>query len=598
MGELHPLICLVLIFFALSVLGAWVLRMLRAGETSSIYHPLIGWAAFVFLAVVLGTTNRFGVMGATVIVFFFAFFFSLLLLSKKKKLNSVLPMLFFGGLLLGLPLFMFTAEIKPHAWDDFSHWLPNAYYLFSRGSFPFPSDGMFTSAWPAYPYAFSLLIAGLSWAHGSFVEAAGPLLNLALLSLFSSFVTRLITPRESKFLTLGGAFAAILLSLIFIHPAFNQYLLFSSYSEYSTAIILGFLSYLCWQIFSKDEHRQEAILFSLIAVVFVQLRQANIYLLVLLLLSFALVYFRNALARAKTLAPTLAPCLTVWFMWFYHSAGFADKTGFAPSGDFRGDLFLPLLQAMAEVALGKSGYFLILIGLSAWAVRRAIKPKDEYDGLLKASALLFAGYFCFLVLAYLGSTFSKYEITHAASFFRYMSHLHLAVYLAFLLALAPRMASLCEDYPAVAKLAAGFAFLALPIAGAATGQYGWMPKPSPSVTAASDFAKAIAPAIAVDQKTGALLPSSDGLEAYVIRYNWMLSTPPVKTLFLGDQLTRFDYAILGEGALQSFASAHDVVIVGPNDTLAWNVFGQSAKNRWAAFHKQGSQWATIEPQSK
>lgn len=586
------LITLALMLFSFGVVGALAQRLFHIANAPAISSPLTGWAIYVFISILLGVLTPFGVPIATLALFGGACAITFINLIRKENILAALPFTFAAGFALLLPLLYFTTLIMPHAWDDFSHWLPNAHFLFSYGRFPVATDATL-SAWPAYPYGFTLIQTALNWLSGSFQESTGPLLNLSLLALFTAVIVdeaKLATTRLAQ----AQLFAALFFILVFVHPAFNQYLLFSSYSDYPTAILLGLFVYALWHFFERGAQKPEAFFLAMLAILFLQLRQANIFLLIIALVAFGVNYRAAFLKHGKILGLALLPALLLWGAWQLHAASFAGAAGFSAKGHFQFELVLPLLAGMGTVAIAKSGYVLMLSGFIAWAGWRARKPCDAFDAPIKATALICVGYFVFLFLAYLGSGFSEYEIRSAASFYRYLSHLHLAVFIVLFFALLPRIKTLASHHAASLKYAGWFFILALPVFGLVAGFFHLLPKPAAEITALRAYAVKILPQLPAHKSVGLLIPAFDGLESNIARYQWALTGGYSRMPWPVAQYNRFDFAT-NPAHVQDFAVFHDSVMVGPNDSLAWKQFGQKAENHWATFRKHGLIWTEIEP---
>src|SRR5665811_2600735 len=86
------------------------------------------------------------------------------------------------------PILVHAAGNQAALWDEFWQWLPSAAYAFSHDSLiklgPAPSLLHF----PAYPQAMPLTIAAASLVAGRFLEAAGPVVNIALLAGVSALL--------------------------------------------------------------------------------------------------------------------------------------------------------------------------------------------------------------------------------------------------------------------------------------------------------------------------------------------------------------------------------------------------------------------------
>ena len=67
-------------------------------------------------------------------------------------------------------------------WDDFWNWLPSAAYAYGHGSLVWPDLPASFSIFPGHPQGVPLMIAAASFIAGRFLEAAGPITNVALLA--------------------------------------------------------------------------------------------------------------------------------------------------------------------------------------------------------------------------------------------------------------------------------------------------------------------------------------------------------------------------------------------------------------------------------
>src|SRR5229473_5261216 len=86
------------------------------------------------------------------------------------------------ALILVSPIFVSAAGHDPAMWDDFWNWLPSAAYEYRYNSLPWPGLPPSLSIFPGYPQGMPLMIAPTSFVGGSFLEAAGPIINALLLA--------------------------------------------------------------------------------------------------------------------------------------------------------------------------------------------------------------------------------------------------------------------------------------------------------------------------------------------------------------------------------------------------------------------------------
>ncbi len=593
MEAIRAFLYLIALLFSLSLSGAWLLRRFNVNLPAGFY-PVAGWALYILLAIGLGVLSPFGVLIGALVFFGIAFYGTFRLFSRKMDIGTSIAPSFFAGLLLAAPLLCAVAMLQPHEWDDFSHWLPNSYFVFSHGTFPMPGQ-LISSAWPAYPYGFTLLIATLGWMNGNFVEAAGPLLNTALLLLFAHILLQHLfgAPKtRDAFFDYLKNFGLLALALIFINPGFSETITLSACSDFPTAFIFALLAYTGWQALGGLEGKGNILMFALLAVIFVQLRQANTYLLIILFFSLCATHLGALRAKAGYLLAALIPAYIIWLGWGVHGAAFHDNQGFSLSGHWYTELIGPLLAAMLDVIRVKWGYFGLLVATLIYAAStlRAANP-TPLQRLTRALALCIAGYFAFLFAAYLGSNFVEPEIRSAASFFRYMGHLNLAVFMAAIF-VAVEFARTRIPAPAI-KVAQWLGLVGLPLLGILALTTHLLPGPNKLAAPVEAFARQIAPALPKKPHMIAMLPAFEGLEVSIFNYTLDRLNAPANAR-IGTRYTTFDQQYQ-PARLENLLNSYDTVLVGPNDQLGWQQLGKPAENRWALFHREGANWAMITP---
>jgi hypothetical protein len=92
------------------------------------------------------------------------------------------------ALALVSPILFHAAANQAALFDEFWHWLPSAAYAFSYGSLVKVDLAPSLSQFPAFPQAMPLMIAAASLIARRFLEAAGPVINVALLAGMSALL--------------------------------------------------------------------------------------------------------------------------------------------------------------------------------------------------------------------------------------------------------------------------------------------------------------------------------------------------------------------------------------------------------------------------
>jgi hypothetical protein len=615
---LKTIICLLVLVTALALVGIRISRKFTPNLSVPEFYPLFGWAIAIILMLpgmlasgraLLGTTvfllsgmllSGGALLGMAVFLLFATFY----LFSRKIPVRDALSYGFVFCFVLALPLLYGVSLYQPREWDDFSHWLPNAYYLFSHGEFPHTGGLPTHSWWPGYPYGFSLLIAALSWINGTFTESAGPLLNVGLLFLFAAFLARQLSAADASWRTKLKISALVLVVLTLCNPGFNEFITLSSYGDHASAILLGFLFFCAVQAATNEEKRRDYLnTFAIIAIPFLQLKQANLFTLLILAASVWIAVPKRG-KLFLSLGAALLPALIGYGIWEVYKYVALPHAAF----DVRATTWLwhllpDLFAAMSEVVLSKSGYFALLFGLLGWGLWDAFKKKSARDALLSSFTLLLCGYFGFLVLAYMGSTFSEREVTSAATFFRYMSHLQYAALLIIILKAGEALQRSPQKGAAFLKSAGWTSVVLIPIAGIALVSLDLLPKPSVEARAARKFAEEISAALPHEAKIAVLQPESEAAEVSIINYSLARANEAIQwlipTYHHPEVVARIDRFApdLSLPTLQAFAQKYDVVMLAPNDKLAWGAVDQPVEGRWGAFQYDTQQkiWTRLSP---
>ncbi len=349
------------------------------------------------------------------------------------------------AVVLALPLFALVAAMKASQWDEFSQWLPAAWYLFRYNGFPGGAAMPLSAAiFPAYPYGLPLVTYLISVLRGSFVENGGALTNFSLLLfLVPAYITMVGRGLKSAngWRKTWGAAALGVLGVTVLSTTFVQKLVFTAYADSATAVILAVAGLLLWKILttlstapdSFPARREARVLswqFALVVTVLLFLKQANLVLLVLVLGAGGIVALRDPQIRffhfIRLLPIMLAPGVVTYFAWRYHVSLYLSAGEFSllPFDQWRLSEAFEILARMLLIASKKGAYFIMMGVITVMALRGLIDYRGAFDRLVILTGALFIGYNLFLWAMYVAA-FSNYEAVHAASYWRYNTQLGL-----------------------------------------------------------------------------------------------------------------------------------------------------------------------------
>jgi hypothetical protein len=370
------------------------------------------------------------------------------------------------ALALVSPILVRAAGNQAALWDEFWHWLPSAAYAFNHGSlFKFGLAPSF-SHFPGYPQAMPLMIAAASLVAGRFLEAAGPVVNVALLAAASALLADAIAAalaRRARLATTGTPLLLVASSVavtILLNPGLNGNVVLSSYADCGTMVAVGALGLIGVEMLTRFAGRGAGDIenlawrFGFVGALLVNLKQANPVLLALVTAGLAAVALRDpAIAKRRALAQLprmLGPAIIVFVVWRWY------VTTNVPQGDVSFRSFdawnfrvLPSLFAAAWQQIAQAPLFHIMMwtvtaaGCAAFfALPRKI---SEARGLAMVCATVWLGYNAFLLFIYLGA-FTTHEAESAADYWRYAPHVALlALY-------PPAMALATGRWPAWIRL--------------------------------------------------------------------------------------------------------------------------------------------------
>jgi hypothetical protein len=355
------------------------------------------------------------------------------------------------ALALALPILVRAAGTQATLWDEFWHWLPNAAYSYThdalaRRDLP-PSFAQF----PAYPQSMPLVVAAASRIAGRFLEAAGPVMNVALLASFAALLADSVAAmlaRQGRVAPIGpiGLVALVGLTVaatVTLNPGLDGEVLLSSYADPATMVMVGGLGLLAVECLARlsgrstDEPTEIAWRFGAVAAALINLKQSNTVLLALIMAGIGLVAlfdrtipFRRALAQFPRM---LGPALVLYLVWRWYVAenlpeGEPGVRAWSEwSFSALPDMFASIRRQVFEAPVFQGMMWLITAAGLVALVRKSARTSqigDEARWLAVITATVWLGYNAFLLLVYL-AVFTEEEARSAADYWRYMPHVAL-----------------------------------------------------------------------------------------------------------------------------------------------------------------------------
>lgn len=370
--------------------------------------PALGWGVLA-LALLLGSVLGLGLRWVAVPLLLGGL--AVFARHWRTRWRALLP-----GL-LALPLLAVAAAMPEVAWDDYSHWLPNAQYLLAQDSFPalgLPAPSSHHAGYPPGVALLTLLASLPLRALGAapIAETAGAVFTLLLLACLGAGISRA-----------RWGFPLALLGLYWLNPGFVPRIVFTNYGEMPSAVLLATAALLL----ARGALPQAAL--ALVALVLV--KQTGLVLALLLLLGAGLLAITER-RRDWRLALVAVPMLLAWALWQPHAQAAGGVFGFKPLAEWAWALAPRTLAAIGRVMVQKLAFTLALLAALGWAVRGA---RGEARRLAVLAAPVLAGWPSFLFVTYMGGSFAESEVAQAASFWRYGTQLDALIMAVLLLAL-------------------------------------------------------------------------------------------------------------------------------------------------------------------
>jgi hypothetical protein len=350
------------------------------------------------------------------------------------------------ALALVLPILVGAAGSEASMWDDFWNWLPSAAYAYTHDSLVWPDLPPSFSIFPGYPQGMPLSIAAASFVDGRFLEAAGPIINVALLAGSSALLAEALAAalvRHGRLQTpdMPPALVACAVAITtLLNPGLNGSVVLSSYADCGTMVAVGALGLLGVEILVRLSAPTAANVeglawrFGFVGAMLVNLKQANPVLLVLVTAGIVLIAVRDPALRTRRawsqLPRMLGPAIALvavwrWYVMMQHLPN--AEQGFRSFDIWNfgalGRTFTSVGGLIAAAPLFHSLMWLVTaVGVVFFFQLPGKASEARWLAVLCATVWL--GYNVFLLIAYVGvMTLSDAQI--AADYWRYTPHVTL-----------------------------------------------------------------------------------------------------------------------------------------------------------------------------
>jgi len=346
------------------------------------------------------------------------------------------------ALALVSPILVGAAGSSAAMWDDFWNWLPSAAYAYSHDSLVWPDLPPSFSIFPGYPQGMPLMIAAASSMAGRFLEAAGPIINVALLAGSSALFAEALVAALARRGRLQGtkmppilvAYAVAITTLL--NPGLDGAVALSSYADCGTMVALGALGLLGMEILARMSDGGTANVeglawrFGFVGAVLINLKQANPVLLALVTAGLVLVALRDPAIQSRRvlvqLPRMLGPAIVLFAFWRWYVSQILPNSeqAFRSFDTWNFGVLRQTLAAIggliASAPLFHSMMWLVTAaGLAAFV--HLPRKASEARWLAVVCATVWLGYNVFLLIVYVGAM-RLYDAEIAADYWRYTPH--------------------------------------------------------------------------------------------------------------------------------------------------------------------------------
>lgn len=380
------------------------------------------------------------------------------------------------ALALVSPILVRAAGNEAALWDEFWHWLPSATYAFNHDSLVKLDLAPSFSQFPAYPQGMPLIIVAASLVAGRFLEAAGPVINVALLAGVSALLAEAMAAalaRRGRLAATGRPLVLVASAVavtILLNPGLDGNVVLSSYADCGTMTAVGALGLIGVEMLTRLAGRgggnteDMAWRFGFVGALLVNLKQANPVLLALVAAGLAIVALRDpAIAKRRALAQLprmLGPAIVVVVLWRWYVMRNLPhgEMAFRPFDTWNFRVLPDIFGATRGVIIGAPLFHAMMWLVTAAGIAAFFtlpRKASEARWLAVVCATVWLGYNVFILVVYLGAM-STYEAATAADYWRYTPHVALLALYAPVMALAtgrwPAWMSLRGATPALAAV--------------------------------------------------------------------------------------------------------------------------------------------------
>ncbi len=416
--------------------------------------PLIGLAA-IYILLVIGSLLIFEFQ--TLILFFFFTLTTIVgVVRSKTQIKHDLGLLA-SSLLVATPMLMLATVSNEPLWDDMTHWLVGAQYIFREGHLPTSELPAINHVHPIYPWARAMLHAWANTVNSKFSINPGGIFNVMFFSSLFLWLPTWITLQKKERLGLNFLIALIAASsLLFIPWAalLGSTLVVSSYADPIFAVCLShlFMCVVCKvnekTFFGKKTNSIDLQIIVLI-IASAALKQSGIYLSALLMIILVLVNTYNMYTyRVKNLIANIAklgllkfsyliPALVLTAAWSHYAAENGFNKSFVPGTFSNFDVLPKILVSSFNEFKGRPYGPLGLLLLASYFIIPGLRNRfnsPPYHTIIFLAVGFFLSCYLFQITAYC-IAFTKYEASKAASLSRYMAPAGLVVFIGLLLLL-------------------------------------------------------------------------------------------------------------------------------------------------------------------
>lgn len=349
-----------------------------------------------------------------------------------RRRTLVRPELWQVGLLF-LPALVVACSVPLDEWDSFSHWGPNAAWLWRHDTLPTPGLPLPPSSHPEYPYVFPFLLYALGLIRGAWVDNAGAIVNALLLvpaagalaAASAAFDARRLEARPWRYAAWGALLALPLMPWIMRSTAMAAY----ADTLVAVSTMLALIALWRWLESCRGTRKASGFTVALMLVALAGAKESGWLSVIVVALSGLLLALRDPLLRRWSVAGGLivlmVPALVAAALW----QAWVDwlPASFQPAAPIHWQWqALPALLGAAGDEIADHGLFYsvafvaVVLGLQGWW-----RPRGALDRFRALVALAVLGHHVTILMAYLGGGFQPEELARAASFYRYSTQVGL-----------------------------------------------------------------------------------------------------------------------------------------------------------------------------